>query len=29
MIMVYGFIGYLNHADLLMPHVHALKKQPY
>ena len=29
MIKVYGFIGYLNHADLLMPHVHALKKQPY
>ena len=29
MIMVYGFMGYLNHVDLLMPHEHVLKKQPY
>ena len=29
MIMVYGFMGYLNHVDLLMPHVYVLKKQPY
>ena len=29
MIMVYGFMGYLSHADLLMSHVHVLKKQPY
>ena len=29
MIMVYGFMSYLNHADLPMPHVHVLMKQPY
>ena len=29
MIIVYGFMGYLNHVDLLMSHVHVLKKQPY
>ena len=29
MVMFYGFIGYLNHIDLLMPHIHVLKKQPY
>ena len=29
MIMVYGFIGYLNHVHLPMPHIHVLKKQPY
>ena len=29
MIIVYGFMGYLNHVDLLMPHVHVLKKQTY
>ena len=29
MIIVYGFMGYLNHVDLLMPHVHVLKKHPY
>ena len=28
MIMLYGFMGYLNHVDLLMPHVHVLKKHP-
>ena len=26
MIIVYGFMGYLNHVDLLMLHVHVLKK---
>ena len=29
MIMFYEFMGYLNHVDLLMAHVHVLKKQPY
>ena len=29
MIMVYGFMGYLNHVDLLMPQEHVLKKQRY
>ena len=29
MIIVYGFMGYLNHIDLLMSHVHVLKKHPY
>ena len=29
MIIVYGFMGYLNHVDLPMPHVHVLKKHPY
>ena len=29
MIIVYGFMGYLNHADLLMSHVYVLKKHPY
>ena len=28
MIIVYGFMVYLNHVDLLMPHAHVLKKQP-
>ena len=28
-IIVYGFFGYSNHVDLLMPHVHVLKKRPY
>ena len=28
MIMVYEFMGYLNHVNLLMPHVHVSKKQP-
>ena len=28
MIIVYGCMGYLNHVDLLMPHVHVLKKHP-
>ena len=27
MIIVYGFMGYLNHVDL--PHIYVLKKQPY
>ena len=28
MIMLYGFMGYLNHVDLPMPHAHVFKKQP-
>ena len=28
MIIVNGFMGYLNHVDLLMPHLHVLKKHP-
>ena len=28
MIIFYGFMGYLNQIDLLMPHVHVLKKHP-
>ena len=28
-IIVHEFLGYLNHVDLLMPHVHVLKKHPY
>ena len=28
MIMVYEFMGYLNHAELLMPHVHVLRNNP-
>ena len=29
MIMVYGFMDYLNHVDLPIPHAAVLKKQPY
>ena len=29
MIRLYGFMGYLNHVDLLMPYVYVLKKQSY
>ena len=29
MIMVYGFMGYLNHVDFLMQYGHVLKKQRY
>ena len=28
MIMVYEFMGYLNHVELLMPHVHVLRNSP-
>ena len=29
MIMIYGLVSYLNHVDLLMPHVQVLKEQSY
>ena len=29
MIMVYGFMDYLNHVDLLIPNVYVLRKQHY
>ena len=29
MIRLYGFMGYLNHVDLFIPHVYVLKKQSY
>ena len=29
MIKIYGFMGYLNHVDLLMPRVYVLNKQLY
>ena len=28
MIMVYEFMGYLNHVELLMSHVHVLRNNP-